>query len=195
MRKELEDLVGNLKALEDAKRMEAQLQVAMLLERHFIRVLTIAKTGLDNRDDKSISSQIVPYDYGPDLPPELLSLELSDDEAKEIVGRMFQLLASSEANPSLIWALGKVPARIGLEPILGIMTTYSDKLDDLSACQAVYVLENYLSPGADGKISSELKTIIAQKDPTRFLAKSSSSANSRLSTSAQRVLKKLQERL
>ncbi len=155
---------------------------------------------LKSNDDNSIDEAIVLFadiflihnarlheDLKKELLPEpYLSLQLNEDEQKEAVNALSDILISNPSNKlmPIIWILSKVPARIGLVALLNIVENCSDQIDDHSYFQVSNAFGSQLcfveKPGSYDYIKAALKA----KSPIPFYKQRLNSTNPEIAESA-----------
>lgn len=120
------------------------------------------------------------------LPEDLLSIRLSMDDQKEIVGALKErILSGDPQSPSMLWAIGKAYPEIGLTVLARILKNDPEMPDNEMSYQFLIALDNFIIFFA-GKASFR-----PEKEFVRFLENKSQSKDECLAESAGRVLRKL----
>lgn len=122
----LRDILAKTTAEDLKTRQEAILELALLIEKHS-----------PSRDKQTY--------YEAMLSPELLKVVLSEDEQKELVHEIGQIVLSDKVTGSLVWALSKSHSLDALEYLLAFLSREPPPTEGHAIRQAVLATEVFLS--------------------------------------------------
>jgi HEAT repeat protein len=120
-----------------------------------------------------------------------LSLRLTETEQKEVVKALSEILISNPSEPllSIIWVLSKVPARIGLDPLLDILNNCSDQIGEDRYSGVPNALSKQIHVLEDPENDDYVRAILKAKSPVPFYKKRLESQNPEIAESARESLK------
>lgn len=171
IKKEITDLLITLNSNDIQIRNKAITTIALLLEMN--RYISNGNEDL-----------LVMRGYSYYLDEDLLSLRLDTDEETFLVNELLRrVLSGDTCKSSLIWAIGKARPEVGLSRLIEIIKSHGNSFDDEMAYQTIISLENFM----DYDIK---ETLLPNSEIISFLDKNCKSNNTKLSESANRVLRK-----
>lgn len=155
----VEGLLQEATSQEAKIRDEAQLQIAMLLERH---------SPLANS----------PLFYEDLVPGDLLSLILTEVELNELLTRVCRLVMVRQLPPGILsWGLRTDAIGTVLETLLHFVYAYGNELDEKTTREVLTGIDRCLAP-VDQPLRASLSYLISSNNPTPFLERVSASRSS-----------------
>jgi len=118
MNKVLQDILSQALCDDPALMHEAALELALLIEKHSPR-----------RDSEDF--------YKSMLRPELVSIVLTEDEVKELIGEIGRIVLSDKCTPTMVWALSKSTSLEALEYLLAFLCSDGPQRGKESIWQAM----------------------------------------------------------
>jgi len=118
MNKVLQDILSQALRDDPALRHEAALELSLLIEKHSPR-----------RDSEGFYKLL--------LRPKLISIVLTEDEVKELIGEIGRIVLSDKCTPTMVLALSKSASLEALEYLLAFLCSDGPQRDKESIWQAV----------------------------------------------------------
>ncbi len=151
MQSQLTELLDLADSEDEDMRRRALARIGLILERSSYRVTK-------------------PDGYEVLLEPELLAIQLSEGEQRQIVERLFEVGTSRGMEPSILWAIGKASPFVAIGPVLEVLKDGGKELDEATTFQGVMTLEGLLV-ARKGKLFPEIARQVSQNSPVAFLEK------------------------
>lgn len=124
MLEQINELLNRIKLSNNLARKEAIFELAMILEKNAVPGQSWSET-----------------DFVPPIPVILLNIK----QQQEVVDKLVDIIKSGIQDPSIYWALGKAPVKLGLRPFLNLIQQYGLSFDDETRWQILRALDLYLT--------------------------------------------------
>lgn len=126
------------------------------------------------------------------LSPHMLTLDLTEDDQREVVDYLHDLVKGGNRTHGIIWAIGKASPYVAIAPLLDLIQSYSATFDAVTAHHAIVALDNCLLVTDDGRLDPEIARQLDECDPLTFLYEAAAYDDQNVAQPAQRVLAKLE---
>lgn len=172
MKEEIHQILSALNSQDIEAQNAAALQIAMLLEKHS-------------------PLRAEQHFYDSFLPTPLNMLVLSEEDKKELIESLYQLVLCQENNASMIWALGKAASVSALEHLLLLVCEQKKSLSDNALWQAFIAIDNFLSITQESPIYLQVRQLLHSYPIAQVLSQIGNDKQDKLIQLAQEMLKAL----
>jgi len=126
------------------------------------------------------------------LPPYMLTLHLTENDQRDVVDYLRDLVRGGNRTHGIIWAMGKASPYVAIAPLLDLIQNYSATFDAVTAHHSIVALDNCLLVTDNGRLDPELARQLDERDPLTFLREAATSDDQNVADPARRVLTKLE---